>query len=120
MDQKLKNRLTDAGVDLERTLYRFLNNEPMYEKFLMRFPQDENYIQLEQAIQNGDMRDMERPAHTLKGVSANLGLDSLASLLNQMVMRIRRGEDTPETLMPLFQEIQAEYQKLCSILKENP
>ena len=43
MNEEGKRSLIDAGVDYDGALHRFLNNETMYEKFLVKFPDDVNY-----------------------------------------------------------------------------
>ncbi len=48
MDDTIKKQLTEAGVDLDKTMERFMNNEALYLKFLKRFPEDPNYAQLKE------------------------------------------------------------------------
>ena len=54
MDDTIKKQLTEAGVDLDKTMERFMNNEALYLKFLKRFPEDPNYAQLKEHISTGD------------------------------------------------------------------
>lgn len=92
MEEAMKLKLSEAGVDMEKTLARFLNKEDFYQKFLLKFPSDPNFEALEKAIAEKDMEGIERAAHTLKGVSANLGLDPAAAVFNEMVWAVRNGE----------------------------
>ena len=57
MDDTIKKQLTEAGVDLDKTMERFMNNEALYLKFLKRFPEDPNYAQLKEHISTGDYEE---------------------------------------------------------------
>lgn len=59
--------------------------DKMLRKFLKMFLKDPSYGQLQKAIEEKDAQQAFMAAHTLKGVSQNLGLDKLyvhASLLS--------------------------------------
>lgn len=116
MDDNIKKQLIEAGVDLQRTMERFLNNEAFYLKFLLRFPKDPNFVELEKAVGEKDMQKMERAAHTLKGVSANLGLDPVAACLGQIVQSIRRGEC--DDLDAQFAKVKEQYERFDGIIKQ--
>ena len=64
-----------VGGSFEKTLSR-LPSEAMIRKFVLKFPSDPTYAQLEAALPGGDETAF-RAAHTLKGVAQNLGLDRL-------------------------------------------
>lgn len=92
METVLKEKLETLGVDWETTIRRFLGNEEMYQKFLKKFSRDTNYALLKQAIEAGRYSEVERLAHTLKGVSANLGLEIMQDILQRIVNAVRIGE----------------------------
>lgn len=118
MEEKIKNLLEKAGVDFERTMERFMNNEAFYLKFLKRFPTDPNFTALKEALEAKDMEGVERAAHTLKGVSANLGLDPVAEHLNEMVRSVRNNECG--NLTEQFEKVQEQYLKFTGIIEEIP
>lgn len=91
MEEAIKKKLCEAGVDMEKTMARFMNKEDFYQKFLLKFPGDQNFDDLETALGEKDWEGVERAAHTLKGVAANLGLDPLASVFNDMVWAVRNN-----------------------------
>ena len=76
MNEENKKLLLEAGVDLDRTMERFMNNEGLYLKFLKRFPEDPNFAQMKENIAGGQYEEAFKNAHTLKGLSGNLGLES--------------------------------------------
>ena len=67
LDQYLK-------VDLEGALARFMGREDMYARFLYKLQQDETFQKLTEAVESQTLSEIERYAHTLKGVLGNLGL----------------------------------------------
>ena len=48
MDERKKQQLEAAGIDVADALARFMDNEALMLKFLLRFPQDQNFSLLKQ------------------------------------------------------------------------
>ena len=69
MTESLKTQLIKAGVDVNSVLERFMGNEALLERFLKKFPQDENYQKLCSAMEARDLDAAITASHTLKGVS---------------------------------------------------
>lgn len=105
----------DIGFDYDQVLNRFCNNEALMHKFIKMFLQDENYSHLMEAVKAEDYPTVERAAHTLKGVSANLGFDHLFQRCNQMVVHVR--ENSYEKLEGDLQEIIAAYEQVTAFIK---
>lgn len=89
MNEENKKLLLEAGVDLDRTMERFMNNEGLYLKFLKRFPEDTNFAQMKENIVNGQYEDAFKNAHTLKGLSGNLGLESFYQTISALTEQLR-------------------------------
>ena len=81
--------LTQIGVDKEETLQRFSGNEELMKKFIKKFPQDKTTSELEKAALEKDYKAIEETAHTLKGLSGNLGFSKLFELSSALVNAIR-------------------------------
>ena len=86
--------LTQIGVNTEETLRRFSGNSALMEKFIRKFPQDNTIISLEAAIAAKDYSAIEETAHTLKGVSGNLGFMQLYELSSALVNAVRAKDFT--------------------------
>lgn len=110
--QELCARLS---VDYPTTLARFSGNEALMRRFLLRFPSDATFSQLEAAQAAGDLPAMERAAHTLKGVAANLGLGALQSACDQLVQAIRRGD--AGAIPALFGQVETVYRSVVELLQ---
>ena len=53
MEDKFKQQLVESGADVETTLKRFMGNEAIYQKFLGKFPNDPNYLNLGKNLEEG-------------------------------------------------------------------
>lgn len=79
------------GADYQVTLGRFMGNRKMYMKFLGMLFQDENLSKLGDALEQGDMTSAFEAAHTLKGVTGNMGLTPLYDAVCTIVEPLRTG-----------------------------
>lgn len=91
MTQQQMDRLTEAGIQVETALGRFMGNEALFLKFLLRFPADPSYSQLREALQQEDLQQAFTAAHTLKGTAGNLSLEELYHPVSLAVEDLRAG-----------------------------
>lgn len=89
MDELLKQKLIENGADVEGTLHRFMGNEALFAKFLLKFRDDTNYAGLTESLDQGNYEEAFKYAHTLKGVSANLGLDPICKPVSALTELLR-------------------------------
>lgn len=94
-------------IDLSSTLGRFADNESLYCRFLKKLGGDPSFAALKSAMSEQNWLEIERQAHTLKGVSANLGLCALQNSCDALVkaMREHRLNQADE----LFAQLSAQY-----------
>ena len=69
-----------------------LGSEDFILHFVVKFKEDENFDLLKAALKNGDTDTAFRAAHTLKGVSANLGFTALYNAVSQITEALRNGD----------------------------
>jgi HPt (histidine-containing phosphotransfer) domain-containing protein len=98
--------LQEIGVDISVILNRFSGNNGLMEKFVRKFPQDNTFNELKAAIAAKKYDDIETTAHTLKGVSGNLGFTELYTQSAALITAIRekRFADA-DKLCPVVVEI---------------
>lgn len=85
----------------EETVKRFSGNLELLEKFVRKFPQDENWSSLKHAYESGDWSNMEMIAHTLKGYAGNIGFTKLFDECSEIVRLLRAGEpDKAKEVLP--------------------
>lgn len=116
MEHRMLTKLRDAGCDVSGTLERFMNNEMLCMKFLKKFPQDETFMEMKKAFAQGDAEEFFKAAHTMKGVSGNLGLSSLYNEMQPAVEKSRRGELPSKEDMDIIEE---QYHEIIKIIREN-
>lgn len=92
MDVSKRQLLQTAGIDVDEALDRFMGNETLMLKFLLRFPSDGNFSQLRQAIAQADTAGAFTAAHTLKGVVGNLSMKELFQQVSALVEDLRAGD----------------------------
>lgn len=114
MTDEAKQKLLDAGVDLEGAMERFLHNEAMYEKFLKKFLADPNYQELVAAVSAEDCNRAFTASHTLKGVCGNLALQGLYHAVSDQVECFRSNNFSEGAAkMPA---VTAEYDKVVAVI----
>lgn len=80
----------DMRADYAGVLRR-LGTEARVLRFLAMLPEDTSYAGLERALGAGDAAEAFRAAHSLKGISANLGLTALYESANALSEALRGG-----------------------------
>lgn len=119
MTQDIIVALKDCGMEYEETLGRFMNKEELLERFLKRFPEDTSYRHLKERLAAGNYKEAFSCAHTLKGVTANLGLESLRRPASEITELLRYCEEQPvdsDRLREEWDVLQQNYEKLQTIL----
>ncbi len=122
MNENLRKQLEDNGADVSGTLKRFMNNDAIYMKFIMKFLEDKNYDGVIENFEKADYGALFNSAHTLKGVTANLGLDPISSVAAQMsdLLRNKQPQEIDvEKLKELRKQLEEVYFRFINILKEN-
>lgn len=85
-------RLADYGVDLPKTLKRFVGDEKLYETCFKILIADKRFEALGKAIDEEDYDGAVAEAHALKGVIGNMGLDPMYNIVNDIVEALRQQE----------------------------
>jgi len=82
------------GITLEDGLARVGGNKPLYVKLLRKFRESQSGAVegIESALQSGDAETATRLAHTVKGVSGNLGAEGLYRASADLEKAIKEGK----------------------------
>ncbi len=105
-----------AGGSAAETIKRLCGNEDIIKMFLKKFPKDESFTGLVKALGDGETETAFRMAHTLKGIAANLGLQTLYEKSSAVTEFLRAGNaDDAKKAMP---ELEAEYDKTLKLIGE--
>lgn len=116
MDANFREELIAAGVDIDNTMERFMNNEDLFIKFIFKFLDDDNYEEMLEARNNNQVEEAFSAAHTLKGVTGNLRIKSIYDISIPLVEILRKNTfvGTDE----YFEKMDVAYQNVILVLKK--
>ena len=101
--------------DYEGTFARMLKEERM-KKFLLLFLQDESYGLLLQKMEEKEVDEAFRAAHTLKGVTINLGLSKLNRSSFEITEALRaKNYEQALTLLP---QVKVDYEETIAVIQK--
>lgn len=110
MEASFETALRNMEVDIPTTLGRLMNNEEIYKKFVLRYADDRNFIDGKRFYIERNYGEMERCFHTMKGVTATLGIMMISSRADAVVHAIRNQDY--ELIPPMISELE-EVQVFC-------
>lgn len=117
MNESMKKELEEYGVDVKGVLNRFMNNEALFTKFILKFVDDKNFDSLKKAVLDKDYSEIEMYAHTLKGVSANLGIEPIYNISTKIVELVRSNNTEP--IGNMVNELEQKYKDFIAIVKKH-
>lgn len=86
----------------------------LLERFVKKFPNDKTFEELDAAVGDKRYGDVERSAHTLKGIAANLGFQYLSDLSAEVVNLVRSDHYDKDNIGIAFSRVAEEYEKVVS------
>ena len=104
-----------AGESYDDLLSRLGCDENIIYNAVKEFMLDLHYIRLLRAIENRDTETAFKAAHTMKGISANLGFTKMYSAFSLVTEELRSGNI--EKAAELMTRATDEYQKIIAALK---
>ncbi|UWD50667.1 Hpt domain-containing protein (plasmid) [Clostridioides difficile] len=97
-------------------IFNRFRSEERIEKYINKFLQDQSFQTLKLSLETGNIEDAFRSAHTLKGVSQNLGFNRLAES-SHLITEALRTEDIIKTTS-LFLQVSEDYNMVVASIKE--
>lgn len=122
MDEKFRKQMEENGANVDTTLERFMGNEALYMKFIMKFLDDKNFGDIMESLEKSDYEGAFNGAHALKGVTANLGLDPInaaAAQITELLRNKQAQEVDVEKLNETKKQLEEAYIRFQKILAEN-
>ena len=90
----------------------------LIRKFIAKFLDDGSYPELCRAMEQGQTEEAFRAAHTLKGVSANLGFDRLTASSGELTELLRgRTDGIPTETVPLLDMVRQDYELTADAIR---
>ena len=117
-ESKLLKKMKEMGVDVEGTLSRFVNNDEIYIKFIIRFPNEDRMRLIWNAFETGNMEEKIQTTHKLKGVSSNLGMTNISEQCKTILDYLNQNADID--YKKLLEQLDKDYYIMCNeILNTN-
>lgn len=111
--------LQTVGVDEREVLARFMGNADLYCRILKKFLEDQSYQELKISWEDKDYDMAFRAAHTLKGVSANLGLGQIRELSSVITEQLRPGHTRDDLLLQSkMAELSQQYEETQKVIEQ--
>ena len=90
----------------------------LIRRFIAKFLDDGSYLELCRAMEQGQTEEAFRAAHTLKGVSANLGFDRLTASSGELTELLRgRTDGIPTEAVPLLDMVRQDYELTADAIR---
>ena len=90
----------------------------LIRRFIAKFLDDGSYPELCRAMEQGQTEEAFRAAHTLKGVSANLGFDRLTASSGELTELLRgRTDGIPTEVVPLLDMVRQDYELTADAIR---
>lgn len=103
------------GADYNEVIRR-LGNEDRIRRFLLKFPADQSFSILCHSLAENQYEEAFRAAHSLKGISMNLGLTPLAESSSAVTEALRAGPPS-EDIGPLFAQLEGDYNTILAAIQ---
>ncbi|MBO6049073.1 MAG: Hpt domain-containing protein [Spirochaetales bacterium] len=104
------DKLRSFGANVDEGLQRCVNNESLYLRLVDKAIHDPSFDSLREIYETGDLKKGFETAHALKGVTANLALTPLFSLISEITELLRSRTETD--YRPYIEEILAKRDEL--------
>lgn len=97
---------------------RRLRKEERIKKFLCKVPEDESYMLLYESLEQRNMDEAFRAAHTMKGICQNLALTELGHSAAALSERLRDRREYAEDVEELFAQVQKDYARAVECIRQ--
>jgi len=106
-------KLGAHGIDTQMALSRFAGDEALYEMCFNMLLEDPSFTALGTYITNKNYDEAFNAGHTLKGVTGNLELNAMYSVISAIVESLRSKQY--DDLDTQYAAIMAEYEALKNL-----
>ena len=88
-----REKLREYGADVETGLMRCMGSEEFYIKMVELIRDEKNFENLNEALDQNDLKRAFEAAHALKGVCGNLALTPLFGPVNEITELLRANTE---------------------------
>lgn len=116
-NEKFINELKRIGVNADRAIERFMGNEELFVSFMLRFPQNIDFVEIRKCLEEKNEEQFYFQVHNLKGVSGNLEIEKLSEYAQEILTELKNSKFSQmEKLITLVNKAESEYEKITAAL----
>lgn len=104
------------GVDYDEVL-AFFRREDRLQRYLVQTMDDPAFSSLDEAMAHGDYDTAFRAAHTIKGMSLNLLLKPMTTVVVDLVETLRGGQPDPDEAVARYQAFKKVSDEVASYVR---
>ena len=93
-----------------------LRKDERIRKFLLKLPDDKSYDLLLKSLDERNMEEAFRAAHTIKGTCLNLSLTTLYRSASQLSDRLRDRREYDVDIEPLLEQLKKDYTHMLTCI----
>ncbi len=112
----LIEELTEAGVDMDDALKRFMGNSALFERLIKKLPENVKKYDVAESFEKKDYENALSGAHSLKGTMGNLSVKTLFDGYTKIVNFLRANQN--EEAEEVFKEILPAQENIISIIEK--
>lgn len=113
--EPIQNALIKYGMEYDKALSRFSNNESMLLMFVREFPDEPYLADIVEAHGRGDAAAYAAAVHSLKGISVSLGFVPLFNACTALMAALRA--DDAENAERLYPEVVEQHERVCELVR---
>ena len=113
----VKECYSAMGADYDDVMARLRKDERV-QKFLLKVLDDKSYDLLLSSVEEKNIAEAFRAAHTLKGVCQNLSLTKLYKSASVLSDVLRDREDYGEDIEPALEQVKQDYNEMIGYIRE--
>lgn len=114
MEKEMLQGLLEGGIDIEGIYHRLPGKDDLIIRLLKKFPEEQNYNFLVEAVEEKDYRKAFEAAHNLKGVAANMDMHPLLESMSLLVEKLR--EEEPGDISAEFEAVKRDYERVIEAI----
>lgn len=105
------------GANYEEIMGR-LRTEERVKKFLLKVLNDKSYELLTKSVEEGNIEEAFRAAHTIKGVCQNLSLTRLYQSASELSELLRGRQEYGEDIDPVLEKVKEDYAQMIAQIQQ--
>ena len=108
-------KLKEFGADVNDGLQRCVNNESLYLRLVSMVPNNDSFKKLYLSIENNDLDEAFRAAHSIKGITSNLSITPLLKPVCEITELLRNKTQCDFTsYLDEIESKRKQLEELCS------